>query len=61
LHGGEFVPELAEATPEISKRLQTQREAARLTDWLKEARRKANVRINEPFRFGKLKDEFPAM
>jgi peptidyl-prolyl cis-trans isomerase C len=52
---------LAEATPEISKRLQTQREAARLTDWLKEARRKANVRINEPFRFGKLRDEFPAM
>jgi parvulin-like peptidyl-prolyl isomerase len=52
---------LAEATPEISKRLQTQREAARLTDWLKEARRTANVRINEPFRFGKLRDEFPAM
>lgn len=52
---------LAEATPEISKRLQTEREAARLTDWLKEARRKADVRINEPFRFGKLRDEFPAM
>jgi peptidyl-prolyl cis-trans isomerase C len=52
---------IAEATPEISKRLQTQREAARLTDWLKEARRTATIRINEPFRFGKLKEEFPAM
>jgi peptidyl-prolyl cis-trans isomerase C len=52
---------IAEATPEISKRLQTEREAARLTDWLKEARRTATVRINEPFRFGKLRDEFPAM
>jgi peptidyl-prolyl cis-trans isomerase C len=52
---------LAEATPEISKRLQTGREAARLTDWLKQARRTATVRIKEPFRFGKLRDEFPAM
>jgi len=52
---------LTEATPEISKRLQTEREAARLTDWLKEARRTATVRISEPFRFGKLRDEFPAM
>lgn len=51
---------LAEATPEIRNRLLTEREAARLTDWLKEARRKAKIRINEPFRFGALKNEFPA-
>src|SRR5256714_1674857 len=51
---------LAEATPEIRNRLLTQRQAARLTDWLKEARRTAKVRINEPFRFGALKNEFPA-
>jgi len=51
---------LAEATPEIRNRLMTEREAARLSDWLKEARRKARVRINEPFRFGALKTEFPA-
>ncbi len=52
---------LAEATPGIRQKLTTQREAAKLTDWLKETRRKATVRINEPFRFGKLRDEFPAM
>jgi peptidyl-prolyl cis-trans isomerase C len=52
---------LAEATPVIRERLTAQREAAKLTDWLKETRRKAAVRINEPFRFGKLRDEFPAM
>lgn len=52
---------LAEATQAIRERLMAQREAAKLTDWLKETRRKAAVRINEPFRFGKLKDEFPAM
>jgi parvulin-like peptidyl-prolyl isomerase len=51
---------LSEATPEIRQRLMSQREAAKLSDWLKEARRKAKVRINEPFRFGALKDEFPA-
>jgi peptidyl-prolyl cis-trans isomerase C len=51
---------LAEATPEIRNRLLTQRQAARLTDWLKEARRTAKVRINEPFRFGTLKTEFPS-
>jgi parvulin-like peptidyl-prolyl isomerase len=52
---------LAEATPEITERLKGQREASKLTDWLKETRRAATVRINEAFRFGKLKDEFPAM
>jgi parvulin-like peptidyl-prolyl isomerase len=52
---------LQEATEEISQRLKAQREAVKLTDFLKETRRRATVRISEPFRFGKLKDEFPAM
>lgn len=51
---------LAEATPEIRRRLLAEREAKNLTDWLREARRKADVRINEPFRFGALKAEFPS-
>jgi peptidyl-prolyl cis-trans isomerase C len=50
---------LAEATPEIRNRLLSQRQAARLTDWLKDARSKAKIHINEPFRFGALKTEFP--
>lgn len=52
---------LQETAQEIGQRLKNQREAVKLTDFLKETRRRANVRINEPFRFGKLKDEFPAM
>jgi parvulin-like peptidyl-prolyl isomerase len=52
---------LEEATPQIRQRLEAQREAAQLTDWLKETRRQATIRINEPFRFGKLRDEFPPM
>ena len=51
---------LAEATPEIRRLLLAEREAAKLTESLKELRRKARVRINEPFRFGALKNEFPA-
>lgn len=51
---------LAEAAAEIRNRLLGQRQAEKLTNWLKEARRKATVRINEPFRFGALKTEFPA-
>jgi parvulin-like peptidyl-prolyl isomerase len=51
---------LEEATPEIRRRLMSEREAARLTEWLKEARRKARIHINEPFRTGALKTEFPA-
>ncbi|HEX8845587.1 MAG TPA: peptidylprolyl isomerase [Pyrinomonadaceae bacterium] len=54
------VQTLAEATPEIRRRLLAAREAAKLSDWLKEARRKAKVRINEPYRFGALKSEFPS-
>jgi parvulin-like peptidyl-prolyl isomerase len=50
---------LAEATPEIRRRLLAKLESDKLTAWLKDARRKADVRINEPFRFGALKTEFP--
>ena len=51
---------LSEATPEIRRLLLAGREAAKLTESLKEIRRKAKVRINDPFRFGALKNEFPA-
>ena len=51
---------LDEATPEIRRRLLADLEATRLTEALKELRRRAKIRINEPFRFGSLKDEFPA-
>jgi peptidyl-prolyl cis-trans isomerase C len=51
---------LSEATPEIRRRLLAAREAAQLTESLKEMRRKAKVRINEPFRLGSLKNEFPS-
>jgi peptidyl-prolyl cis-trans isomerase C len=50
---------LPEATPEIRQRLMAEREAATLTAALKDMRRKAKVRVNEPFRFGALKSEFP--
>ncbi|MDQ3665733.1 MAG: peptidylprolyl isomerase [Acidobacteriota bacterium] len=53
------VQRLAEAAPEIRRRLLAEREAKNLTDWLREARRKAAVRISEPYRFGALKNEFP--
>jgi parvulin-like peptidyl-prolyl isomerase len=52
---------LQETTEEITQRLKAQREAVELTNFLRETRRKATVRISDPFRFGKLKDEFPAM
>ena len=51
---------LEEATPEIRRRLMGEREAARLAEWLRQARRKARIHINEPFRTGALKTEFPA-
>lgn len=51
---------LPEATPEIRRLLLGGREAAKLTETLHELRRQAKVRINEPFRFGALKNEFPA-
>jgi parvulin-like peptidyl-prolyl isomerase len=50
---------LAEATPEIRGRLLGKLEAQKLTDWLKAARRNAKIHINEPYRFGALKTEFP--
>ena len=49
---------LEEMTPEIRARLLAKRQAEELTKWLKEARHKATVHINEPFRFGALKTEF---
>lgn len=51
---------LAEMTSEIRARLLSKRQAEELTNWLKEARRKATVHVNEPFRFGALKSEFAA-
>jgi parvulin-like peptidyl-prolyl isomerase len=48
-----------EAEPEIRKLLHGRLEAQNLADWLKDARRKANIRIEEPYRFGALKTEFP--
>ena len=50
---------LNEATPEVRRRLLADLEATRLTEALKELRRRAKIRINEPFRFGALKTEFP--
>jgi parvulin-like peptidyl-prolyl isomerase len=44
---------LTEATPEIRRRLLAEREATNLSDWLREARGKASIQINEAFRFGK--------
>jgi parvulin-like peptidyl-prolyl isomerase len=49
---------LAEIAPEIRARLLSKSQAQELTNWLKEARRKATVHVNEPFRFGALKTEF---
>lgn len=50
---------LAEATPDIRRQLLGKLEAQKLSTWLKDARRNATVRINEPYRFGNLKTEFP--
>lgn len=49
----------AEAAPEIRAMLHRRLEAQKLADWLKEARRKAKIRIEEPYRFGALRTEFP--
>jgi parvulin-like peptidyl-prolyl isomerase len=51
---------LDEAAPEIRRRLLADLEATKLTEALRGLRRKARIRVNEPFRFGALKDEFPA-
>jgi parvulin-like peptidyl-prolyl isomerase len=47
-----------EMTPELRARLLAKRQAEKLTNWLKDARAKSTVRINEPFRFGALKTQF---
>ena len=52
---------LEEAAPEVRRSLSAQRLAVNLKAWLAQARRTASIRINEPFRFGALKSEFPAM
>ena len=52
---------LAEAAPEVRRRLVAQKQAALLAGWLKEARARASVRIKEAYRFGALKTEFPAL
>lgn len=52
-------PTLAEAKPVIIQTLKTGRAKQALTDWLKEARKKAKVQLGENYRFGKLKSEFP--
>lgn len=51
---------LEEAAPEIRRRLLARREAETLKRWLQHARKNAEVRVSEPFRFGALRDEFPA-
>lgn len=50
---------LEEDATTIRLRLLAQREAATLANWLKDARSKAKIHINEPFRFGALETEFP--
>lgn len=54
-----FTP--AEAAPEIRRRLTASKQAQVLKDWLHEARRRAGVRVGEPYRFGSLRDKFPSM
>ena len=52
---------LEEAAPEIRRRLAAAKQAQVLKDWLREARRGAQIRVREPYRFGALRDAFPAM
>ena len=51
---------LEEAAHGIRTRLLAQKQARLLADWLEEARRKAQVRVKEAYRFGELKTKFPA-
>ena len=57
-HEAARVRTVNEMTPDIRARLLSKRQAEKLTAWLKNARAKSAVRINEPFRFGALKTEF---
>lgn len=52
---------LEEAAAEIRQRLLSERLGRSLKEWLAGARRSAAIRISEPFRFGSLKEQFPAM
>lgn len=52
---------LDEAAPDIRKRLTEEKRAQTLRGWLEEARGRAQVRVAEAFRFGELKDKYPAM
>jgi parvulin-like peptidyl-prolyl isomerase len=49
---------LAEATPEIRRVLLGKLQSESLTNWLNDARAKASIQINDPFRFGSLKTKF---
>jgi peptidyl-prolyl cis-trans isomerase C len=51
----------AEAAPEIRKRLAAAKQAQVLQGWLEGARTRAQVRVAAPYRFGELKDKYPAM
>jgi hypothetical protein len=52
-------PTLEKAKPEIIRILKTGRAKQQLSDWLKEARKKAKMQLKDEYRFGKLKNEFP--
>lgn len=52
---------LEEAAPEIRRQLMGERLAAHLKQWITGARRSATIRVVDAFRFGSLKQEFPAM
>jgi peptidyl-prolyl cis-trans isomerase C len=51
----------AEAAPEIRQRLAAAKQAQVLQGWLEGARSRARVRVADGFRFGELKDKYPAM
>jgi parvulin-like peptidyl-prolyl isomerase len=50
-----------EAAPEIRKRLLAAKQARVLQSWLEAARARAQVRVADGYRFGELKDKYPAM
>jgi parvulin-like peptidyl-prolyl isomerase len=58
-HDALGVQTLEVAAPELGRRLLARLEGQKLNEWLKEARRKATVKISESYRFGGLKTEFP--
>jgi len=50
---------LVQATPRIVEMLRTGKAKEIMSSWLREIRKKANVKLNEAYRFGRLKTEFP--